>query len=122
MWAAANGAFALGGEFSLALALMLLVLAVVMAWFLWFIATQCKPVQRRQMLALMALILMCLAFFTLYEQTYGSWVMFTDRMLTKDLFPSWVQPASVVVCRACVPSASSLLPRHSAPPSVPAPC
>ena len=97
MWAAANGAFALGGEFSLALALMLLVLAVVMAWFLWFIATQCKPVQRRQMLALMALILMCLAFFTLYEQTYGSWVMFTDRMLTKDLFPSLVQPASVVV-------------------------
>jgi POT family proton-dependent oligopeptide transporter len=27
-----------------------------------------------------------LIFFALYEQTYGSWVTFTDRMLTKDLF------------------------------------
>jgi POT family proton-dependent oligopeptide transporter len=97
MWAAANGAFALGGEFSLALALMLLVLVTVLAWFAWFVATQCTPVQRRQMLALMALIFMCLVFFTLYEQTYGSRVMFTDRLLTKDLFPSLVQPTSVVV-------------------------
>jgi len=40
---------------------------------------------------------MCLVFFTLYEQTYGSWVMFTDRLLTKDLFPSLVQPQGVVV-------------------------
>jgi POT family proton-dependent oligopeptide transporter len=29
---------------------------------------------------------MVLVFFTLYEQTYGSWVAFTDRLLTKDLF------------------------------------
>ena len=31
-------------------------------------------------------------------------------------------PASVAVCRACARSASSPWPRHSAPPSVPAPC
>jgi POT family proton-dependent oligopeptide transporter len=42
------------------------------------------------MTALMALIFMALVFFTLYEQTYGSWVTFTDRMLTKDVFPSLV--------------------------------
>jgi POT family proton-dependent oligopeptide transporter len=42
------------------------------------------------MLALMALIFMALVFFTLYEQTYGSWVTFTDRMLTKDIAPALV--------------------------------
>ena len=97
MWAAANGAFALGGELSLALVLMLAVLMLVLGWFTWFVTTQCTPPQRRQMIALMAMISMCLAFFTLYEQTYGSWVMFTDRLLTKDLFPALVQPQGVVV-------------------------
>lgn len=96
MWAAANGAFALGGEISLALMLMLVVLACVLAWFAWFLATQCTPVQRQQMLALMALIVMALVFFTLYEQTYGSWVTFTDRMMTKDLAPAWVQAQPTV--------------------------
>ncbi len=38
------------------------------------------------MISLVMLILMVLVFFTLYEQTYGSWVAFTDRLLTKDLF------------------------------------
>ena len=59
-------------------------------WFFWFIATKCTPVQRHQMIALISLIAMCLVFFTLYEQTYGSWVTFTDRMLTKDIVPSLV--------------------------------
>ena len=90
MWAVANGAFALGGHVSLALVLMIVVMLVVLAWYVWFITTRCTPVQRQQMLALMALIFMCLVFFTLYEQTYGSWVTFTDRMLTKDLVPSMV--------------------------------
>ena len=91
MWAVANGAFSLGGGVSLAMALMLLVMVVVLVWFFWFIATQCTPVQRQQMIALIVLIAMCLVFFTLYEQTYGSWVTFTDRMLTKDVVPSLVQ-------------------------------
>ena len=90
MWAVANGAFSLGGEVSLALALMIVVMLAVLAWFFWFITTQCTPVQRQQMIALIALIAMCLVFFTLYEQTYGSWVTFTDRMLTKDVVPSLV--------------------------------
>src|SRR6476620_10370656 len=92
MWAVANGAFSLGGEVSLALALMIVVMAVVLGWFFWFIATQCTPVQRHQMSSLIVLIAMCLVFFTLYEQTYGSWVTFTDRLLTKDIFPSLVTP------------------------------
>ena len=40
--------------------------------------------------AMMALIFAALVFYTLYEQTYGSWVTFTDRLLTKDLLPSLV--------------------------------
>ena len=80
MWAVANGAFSLGGEVSLALVLMIVVMLVVLGWFLWFIATKCTPVQRQQMIALISLIAACLVFFTLYEQTYGSWVTFTDRM------------------------------------------
>ena len=90
MWAAANGAFALGGQLTLALLLMIVVLGAVLIWFAWFTGTQCTPVQRQQMLALMAMIFMALIFFTLYEQTYGSWVTFTDRMLTKDIAPSLV--------------------------------
>lgn len=90
MWAAANGAFALGGGISLALLLMIVVLGAVLLWFAWFTGTQCTPIQRQQMLALMALIFMALIFFTLYEQTYGSWVTFTDRLLTKDIVPSMV--------------------------------
>ncbi|MEQ4574077.1 MAG: oligopeptide:H+ symporter [Gammaproteobacteria bacterium] len=90
MWAAANGAFSLGGEISLALMLMLVVLGGVLVWFGWFVGTQCTPAQRQQMIALMALIFMALVFFTLYEQTYGSWVTFTDRLLTKDVAPALV--------------------------------
>ena len=91
MWAAANGAFSLGGEVTLATMLMLIVLGCVLGWFTWFVLKRCTPVQRQQMLALMALIFMALVFFTLYEQTYGSWVTFTDRLLTKDIVPSLVQ-------------------------------
>jgi len=90
MWAVANGRFALGGDISLALALMLAVFAAVVIWFLWFILRQCNKVERDQMLVLMALIFLALIFFTLYEQTYGSWVAFTDRLMTKDFFPSFV--------------------------------
>lgn len=90
MWAAGNGAFALGGEISLALLLMIVVLGGVLLWFAWFTGTQCTPVQRQQMIALMALIAMALVFFTLYEQSYGSWVTFTDRLLTKDIVPALV--------------------------------
>jgi POT family proton-dependent oligopeptide transporter len=90
MWAVANHAFALGGELSLAMALMLLVMLAVLAWFTWFVLRECTPVQRHQMISLMTLIFMCLVFFTLYEQTYGSWVTFTDRLLTKDIAPALV--------------------------------
>ncbi len=62
-------------------------IAILLAiWFVYFLATQCTTVQRQQMITLVLLIIGVLVFFTLYEQTYGSWVTFTDRLLTKDLF------------------------------------
>jgi POT family proton-dependent oligopeptide transporter len=97
MWAAANAKFSLGGHLSLAMMLMIVLMLIVLIWFVWFITTQCSKVQREQMLSLMALIFLCLIFFTLYEQTYGSWVTFTDRMLTKDLFPSLVRAKEAVI-------------------------
>jgi POT family proton-dependent oligopeptide transporter len=60
--------------------------AVLVAWFTWFLIKKCNRVERQQMLSLVMLIFMVLVFFTLYEQTYGTWVAFTDRLLTKDLF------------------------------------
>lgn len=92
MWATGNNAFGfdIGVELTLAQALMLLVLLAVLGWFAWFVATQCTRVERQQMVVLLVLILMALVFYTLYEQTYGSWVVFTDRMLTKDFFPALV--------------------------------
>ncbi len=58
------------------------------AWFVWFLVKHCNKVQREQMVALLVLIIGVLIFFTLYEQTYGSWITFTDRLMTKNMFPS----------------------------------
>lgn len=92
MWATGNDAFTLniGLDLTLAQMLMLAVLAVVLVWFARFVLRECNPVERGQMITLMALIFFALVFYTLYEQTYGSWVVFTDRILTKDFFPGLV--------------------------------
>jgi len=65
---------------------MNIVAGAFIIWFVWYVFTRLERVARDQMLALAGLILACLIFFTMYEQTYGSWIAFTDRMLTKDLF------------------------------------
>ena len=73
---------------------MHLVALAFVSWFVWFLLRQCNKVEREQMIALLVTILGVLAFFTLYEQTYGSWLTFTDRLMTKDMFPSLVSDAS----------------------------
>ncbi|HVI57419.1 MAG TPA: oligopeptide:H+ symporter [Luteimonas sp.] len=77
-------------ETSLALALMCVVFLAVATWFVWFVVRRCDPVQAQKMSTLIVLIFMALVYFTLYEQSYGSWVTFTDRMMTKDIVPSLV--------------------------------
>jgi POT family proton-dependent oligopeptide transporter len=76
---------------TLALVLMALVFLGFGVWYVGFVVRRCSGVEGQQMSALMALIFMCLVFFTMYEQTYGSWVTFTDLLLTKDIAPSLVQ-------------------------------
>ena len=66
-------------------------LILVLAWFVYFIVTQCTKVQREQMISMMIMIFMALLFFTLYEQTYGSWVVFTDRLMVKNFFPGFLK-------------------------------
>lgn len=73
---------------------MHLVALAFAAWFVWFLIRHCTKAEREQMIALLAMIVAVLMFFTLYEQTYGSWLTFTDRLLTKDMFPSLVSDAS----------------------------
>lgn len=73
---------------------MHLVALAFAAWFVWFLVRHCSRVEREQMVSLLLMIVGVLVFFTLYEQTYGSWLTFTDRLLTKDFFPSLVSDAS----------------------------
>jgi len=83
--------------------------AVLVAWFAWFVSVKCNRVQRQQMISLVILILMVLVFFTMYEQTYGSWVAFTDRLLTKDMFGAVNASAEPVLPWTVVPLALSPL-------------
>lgn len=79
-------------ESTLALILMSVVFLLVGFWYVGFVTRQCSRVEAQRMGVTMALIFAALVFYTLYEQTYGSWVTFTERMLTKDIVPSMVQP------------------------------
>lgn len=83
--------------------------AILVAWFIWFLVKQCNRVERQQMISLVMLILMVLVFFTLYEQTYGSWVAFTDRLLSKDLFSISNATTEAVLPWTIVPLALSPL-------------
>jgi len=66
------------------------VLAVWLLWLVWYLRTHADNVQRGRMISIIVFITFVLLFFALYEQTYASWVTFTDRMLNKDLFPDLV--------------------------------
>lgn len=60
---------------------MHVITACLLTGVLWFMFTRCTKVQRQQMSVVIAFIVLCLVFFTLYEQTYGSWVLFSDRVM-----------------------------------------
>jgi len=51
----------------------------------WYVIKYCNKVEREQMLALVIIIVAGLLFFALYEQTYGSWVAFSDRVMDRHL-------------------------------------
>ena len=68
----------------------LALISLWLVWLAWYLIVHCDAATRGRMLACVFFIVVCLMFYALYEQTYGSWVLFTDRMLDKDLFPSLV--------------------------------
>ena len=60
---------------------MHLVSVCLFSGILWFMFKHCSKVERDQMFAVLTFIGFCLLFFTIYEQTYGSWVLFSDRVM-----------------------------------------
>jgi len=66
------------------------VLVLWLLWLVWYLRTHADAVQRARMIGIIFFLAYVLLFFALYEQTYASWVTFTDRVLEKDLFPSLV--------------------------------
>jgi len=63
---------------------MHVITACLLTGILWFMFTRCTKVEREQMFVVLAFIVLCLVFFTIYEQTYGSWVLFSDRVMNHD--------------------------------------
>jgi proton-dependent oligopeptide transporter, POT family len=67
------------------------VVAVVMglalfAWFIWFMFSGITAHERGQMIVLMTLIVISALFWGLYEQTYGTWVAFSERVMDRHMF------------------------------------
>lgn len=67
------------------------VVAVVMglglfAWFIKFLFSGISNAERGRMLVLMALIVISALFWGLYEQSYGTWVAFAERVMDRSTF------------------------------------
>ncbi|TXH06392.1 MAG: MFS transporter [Nevskiaceae bacterium] len=76
-------------EMSAVLWAMHAISVVLLTGVFWFLLTRCNAVERQQMTVLLVLIACCLIFFTLYEQTYGSWVLFSDRVMNRHFIIDW---------------------------------
>ena len=59
---------------------------VLLVTMTWYVIKYCNKVEREQMLSLVIIIVAGLLFFALYEQTYGSWLAFSDRVMDRNLF------------------------------------
>lgn len=65
------------------------VVAIVMTiallvWWFHFIFVQCSKTERGNMIVLMVLIGISAVFWGLYEQTYGTWLAYSDRVMNKE--------------------------------------
>lgn len=52
-------------------------------WFLW---KRCTREEVRRMGVLLALIVFSVVFWALYEQSYGSWILYSDRVMNRQAF------------------------------------
>jgi POT family proton-dependent oligopeptide transporter len=54
-------------------------------WFVWFLFSGISARERAQMIVLMTLIVISALFWGLYEQTYGTWVGFSERVMDRHM-------------------------------------
>lgn len=59
---------------------------VLMVWWFKFIFVQCNALERANMIMLMVLTAISAVFWGLYEQTYGSWLAYSDRVMESPTF------------------------------------
>jgi POT family proton-dependent oligopeptide transporter len=57
----------------------------LMVWFAYFLFSGITPHERGQMIVLMTLIVVSALFWGLYEQTYGTWVAFSERVMDRHM-------------------------------------
>lgn len=59
---------------------------VLFIWWFKFIFIECSAIERASMVMLMVLTIVSAVFWGLYEQTYGSWLAFSDRVMNSHTF------------------------------------
>ncbi len=62
---------------------MHLVSLSLLGGILWFMFHHCDRIERARLATVLALIVFGMLFYTLYEQTYGSWILFSDRVMNR---------------------------------------
>ena len=60
-----------------------LALSLGIGWFMW---KHCTRAESQRMLVLIALIVFSIVFWALYEQSYGSWILYSDRVMNREAF------------------------------------
>jgi POT family proton-dependent oligopeptide transporter len=80
------GAMFDGHEVTLTEVVAVVMGAVLMVWFLRFIFSGITAAERGRMIVLMTLIVVSSLFWGLYEQSYGTWVAFAERVMDRTTF------------------------------------
>ncbi|MFN4290302.1 MAG: peptide MFS transporter [Permianibacter sp.] len=75
-----------GAEITATEVVAILMTVMLLVWWTKFILRECSQQERRNMIVLMVLIGISSVFWGLYEQTYGTWVAFSDRVMNLHTF------------------------------------
>lgn len=75
--------------------LLLVIVATVLIGIIWFSLSQCTKIERDRVIAMLAMIMLSVVFWTLFEQAGSSMTLFADRNSDRSLF-GLIIPASVV--------------------------
>mgnify|MGYP000670988945 CR=1 FL=1 len=80
------GAMFDGHEVTLTEVVAVVMGALLFVWFLRFIFSGISAAERGRMIVLMTLIVVSSLFWGLYEQSYGTWVAFAERVMDRTTF------------------------------------